>query len=215
MGTMNQQERTNQDIELREYALEAKGHPSGSLERQKALTKLMEGMLRSRRIAYPYRYRFPEYYEEIHSEAVQNTALYLCQNIDKYNPERGPVIRWFNYLLETRFFPEAIREIVGTGDLIVSDNIDLDRLPTDNNMSLLLSEQIRKYLEEDPEGLLKNLRHKVYDGVNFLDLVSRRMAGEKWKDISADLGIKTSTLSDFYQRSLKEIAPQIKLYLES
>ncbi|NEP44148.1 MAG: hypothetical protein F6K35_34955 [Okeania sp. SIO2H7] len=205
-----------EDRELREYALEAQRHPPRSLQQQKSLTKLVEGILRSGRIAYPRRGQFPEFYDEIHNEAIQKTTFYLCQNIDKYDPKRAPVIRWFNYLLERRFFPEAIPEIVGTSKIVASDNAALDRFPADDNSPPLLSEQLREYLQEDPEGLLKKLKHKVYDGVNFFDLVSRRMAGQKWKDISADLGgIPTSTLSDFYQRSLKKIAPQIQHYLES
>lgn len=212
---MNGQERTRQDRELREYALEAQRHPPRSKPRRVALTKLVEGILRSRRISRPYKYQFPESYEEIRNEAIHQTAIHICEKIDKYNPERGPVIRWFNYLLGKQFFPEAIEEIVGTSNIFVIDEAAIEYFARKENKQPLLSEQVQQYLEEDPEGLLKNLTHKVYPQVNFWDLVCRRIAGEKWKEISADLGIKTSTLSDFYQRCLKEIAPQIKCYLES
>jgi hypothetical protein len=203
----------NEDEELRERALEAQRHPPRSRQRRTALTKLMEGIWRSDRIARPYKYQFPEFYEDILTEALQRTAFYLCNNIEKYDPERGPVMRWFNYFLETRFFREAIPEIVGTPNVFVSDS--MDGFSSQENISPLLSEELIKYIQEDPEGLLKNLKHKVYKQVNFADLISRRIAGEKWKDIAADLGVKASTLSDFYQRCLKEVAPQIKLYLES
>ena len=211
---MNGEEKTL-DKELRERALEAQRHPPRSLHRRAALTKLVEGILRSNRIARPYRYQYPEFYEDIHAEAIQKTALYICDKIDSYDLERGPVMRWFNYFLETRFFREAAREIVGTPNVVVSDPVAIDRLSSKENISPLLSEELIKYIQEDPEELLKNLKHKVYKQVNFADLICRRMAGQKWKNISLDLGVKTSTLSDFYQRCLKEIAPQIQRYFEN
>lgn len=205
----------NEDEELREWALEAQRHPPRSLKRRAALTKLMEGIWRSNRVARPYRYQFPGFYEEIHAEAVQKTALHICDNIEKYDPERGPVMRWFNYFLETRFFREAIPEVVGTPNVVVSDPVAIDRLNSKDNIPPLLSEDLIKYIEQDPEGILKNLKIKAYPQVTFLELISRRIAGQKWREIAEDLDVKTSTLSDFYQRCLKEIAPKIKLYLEN
>jgi len=208
---MNGEEKTL-DKELRERALEAQGHPPRSLRRRAALTKLMEGIWRSGRITRPYKHQYPEFYEEIHAEAIQKTALHICDKIDSYDPDRGPVMRWFNYFLETRFFREAIPEVVGTPNVFFSDSMDY--LSNQENTPLP-SEELLKYIQEDPEGLLKNLKHKVYKQVNFADLIRRRMAGQKWKNISLDLGVKTSTLSDFYQRCLTEISPKIKRYFEN
>ncbi len=203
----------NEDEEQREWALEAQRHPPRSLKRRAALTKLMEGIWRSGRIARPYRAQFPEFYEDIRNEAIQKTAFHICDNIEKYDPERGPVMRWFNYFLETRFFREAIPEIVGTPKVFVTDS--MDGFNSQENISPLPSEELIKYIQEDPEGLLKNLKIKAYPQVTFLELISRRIAGQKWREIAEDLDIKTSTISDFYQRCLKEIAPQIKRYLEN
>ena len=203
------------DEELREYALEAQRHPPKSRHRQIALNKVMEGILRSRRISYPRKGQFEDFYDEIRSEAIQKTAFYFCDKIDKYDPEKSPVIRWFNYLLERRFFPEAIREIIGNSNLFLKYPAPVDSLPSKENNPPLPSEELLKYVEEDPEGVLKNRTHKVYKQLNFGDLLRRRMAGQKWKKISQDLGIPASTLSDFYQRNLKEIAPQIERYLKN
>lgn len=202
------------DEELREYALEAQRHPPKSRRRQIALNKMMQGILRSRRISHPRKGQFENFYDEIRTEAIQKTALYFCDKIDKYDPDKSPVIRWFNYLLEKRFFPEAIREILGNSNVFPKVTAVLDRLPSKENNPPLPSEELRKYVYEDPEDVLKNRTHKVYKQVNFWDLLRRRMAGEKWKEISADIGVPASTLSDFYQRNLKEIAPQIGRYLK-
>ena len=118
-------------------------------------------------------------------------------------------------MLEKRFFPEAIREIVGNYNLFQKYPPAVDSLPSKENNPPLLSEELRKYVEEDPESVLKYRRHKAYKQVDFWDLLRRRMAGEKWKNISENLGIPASTLSDFYQRNLKEIAPQIERYLKN
>lgn len=214
-GTMNGQCGTNLDEELCEYALEAQRHPLGSRERQRYLTNLIQGILRSRRVSYPYKNQFLDFYEDIRNEAIQKTAGYICENIHKYNPERSPVIRWFNFFLETRFFPEAIAEVMGQADVILNNYESLEMLLVEKEEPQpLLSEKIKEYVEQDPDGILKNIQHKTFEAVNFRDLLVRRLLGEKWKDISADLGVKISTLSDFYRRSLKEVAPIIKRYLQ-
>lgn len=213
-GTMNRQDKTL-DEELRKLALEAQRHPPRSRQRRAALTKLTNGILGSGRIARPYKYQFPEFYEDIRNEAIQKTTLHICDKIESYNPDRGPVIRWFNFFLERRFFPEAIPEIVGTPNVFLNEPAAMDRLASEENIAPLLSEELIKYIQEDPEGLLKKLTIQLYPQVSFLELIRRRTAGQKWKEIAADLDIKTSTLSSFYQRCLKEVAPQIKRYLES
>ena len=201
-----------QDQELMMLAIEAQRHPSRSKERRMALTKLVEKILKSNRLCRPRSGEFPELYEEIYQEAIQKLMIYICQSIDQYKPEKSPVMRWVNFYMEKRFFNDAIREIFGPS------NVKLESIPDENNLEQpekipLPSELILDYIENDPEQLCQNLRHKMYPHLNFQSLAIRILAGEKWREISADLGIPISTLSSFYQRSIRELSPQIKLYL--
>lgn len=200
-----------QDEELKMIAIEAQRHPPKSKERRKALTKLVAKILKSGRLCHPYQGQFGDRYEEIYEEAVQKLMVYICENIHRYNPEISPVMRWVNFYLSTRFFNQAIPEIIGSPDVriepIDDNNIEQPEKPP------LVSEILWEYLETDPEQLCQNLRHAKHPQVNFQVLAMRRIRGDKWKTISADLGVPVSTLSDFYQDSIKELSAKIKLYL--
>lgn len=201
-----------QDEELMMLAIEAQRHPPKSKERRMALTKLVEKILKSGRLCRPRSGEFPEIYEDIYEEAIQKLMIYICEKIDQYKPEKSPVMRWVNFYMEKRFFNDAIREILG------KSNVKLESIPDENNLEQpekipLLSELILDYIENDPEQLCQNLRHKMYPHLNFQSLAIRILAREKWREISADLGIPISTLSSFYQRSIRELSLHIKLYL--
>ena len=73
----------------------------------------MEGIFHSGRLCYPRRGQFRHIYDEIRNEAIQNLFFFICNNIDRYQPERAPVMRWANYLLACRFFEEAIGIVLG------------------------------------------------------------------------------------------------------
>ncbi|WP_449420342.1 hypothetical protein [Phormidium nigroviride] len=210
--SFDQEQNRLQDEELMMLAIEAQRHPPKSKERRIALTKLVEKILKSGRLCRPCQGQFGDRYEEIYQEAIQKLMIYICEKIDQYKPEKSPVMRWVNFYMEKRFFNDAIREILG------KSNVKLESIPDENNLEQpekipLLSELILDYIENDPEQLCQNLRHKMYPHLNFQSLAIRILAREKWREISADLGIPISTLSSFYQRSIRELSPHIKLYL--
>jgi len=203
-----------EDEELKIIAIEAQRHPAKSKERRIALTKLVNKISKSGRLCYPQKDQFGENYDEIYAEAIQKLMLFICENIDKYQPERSPVMRWVNFHLSTRFFNEAIPDIIG------SDEIQTQPILDDSNLEQpelipLLSEMILDYIEKDPEQLCQNLCHSKYPQVNFQTLAIQRILGKKWKTLAAELGVTMSTLSDFYQESLRQMAPIIRLYLNN
>ncbi|WP_019487323.1 hypothetical protein [Kamptonema formosum] len=83
----------------------------------------------------------------------------------------------------------------------------------DEELMMLAIEAQRHPPKSRERQLCQNLRHKMYPHLNFQSLAIRILAREKWREISADLGIPISTLSSFYQRSIRELSPHIKLYL--
>lgn len=195
---------------LEQLAILAQNNSPLSLERQIALTKLIREILQSGRFWYPPR---GGYSEDAYNEAKQNLLLYICQEIEKYNPERGSVMAWVNMLLCRRFFREAVTRIRDQ-HVIQSPTIsDLDNLAIPEKTPLL-SERIREFIEEDPENFLKQEQIGNKPEANFQALAMQRCSGKSWQEISSELGIPVSTLSCFYQRCLKKFSSKIKEYLQ-
>jgi hypothetical protein len=201
-----------QDEYLKRLALAAQQHPRLSRSRHLALTRLTQELLNSGRLCHPHPSQFVDHYPEIYEIAVQNMMLYICTNIDKYKPDKAPVMRWVNFLLERRFFTEAVREVMGRKNQEIqgSDSVDTRSLTSAEN-SPSLSDLVRQSIEEDVNGIFASKHIRGYPQANFQEIFRRRIIEEEsWEKISTDLGIKISTLSDFYHRSIKDFSVEIK-----
>ncbi len=207
------------DEVLKELALEAQNSPPGSRQRRRALTRLVQLTRTSGRLCRPYAGQFRHVYDEIYNEALQLLFIYVCDRIDAYNPERSPFLRWVNFLLQRRFFNQAIPKIMGDRREISSDPISpsfpVQQHLTGKKLPPSLSEAIAQCLQEDPEGVFEARSMRKNPDVTFRMIAIRRLEGESWKVISADVGVRVSTLSDFYQRSLGEFAGFIKDYVQT
>ncbi len=118
--------------QLQELALQAQQQSLGTTTRRIALSKLIDAIYRSQKLVRPYKDQFQGIYEYIYQEAVQDLFLYICTNIDKYNPERGKFITWINMLLSRRFFNEAIPKVIGNTNEINLEKSILENLGTEN-----------------------------------------------------------------------------------
>lgn len=207
------------DEVLKRLALEAQNFPPGSRQRRRILTRLVQLTRTSGRLCRPYVGQFPHVYDEIYNEALQLLFIYICDRIDAYNPERSPFLRWVNFLLQRRFFNQAIPKIIGdrrevsfnpiTSTFPVQQHFAAKHLPPS------LSEAIAQCLQEDPAGLFEGRSLRQMPEVTFRMIAIRRLEGDTWKAISTDLGVRISTLSDFYQRSLTEFSEFIKDYVQT
>ena len=76
-----------------------------------------------------------------------------------------------------------------------------------------LSEQILEYLETDPHQLLqKHIR--AHPEATFQFIVLKRLEGISWQELSNTLNIGIPALSNFFQRNLQKIAPEIRKYIQ-
>ncbi|MEO1373832.1 MAG: hypothetical protein AAFW70_05830 [Cyanobacteria bacterium J06635_10] len=76
-----------------------------------------------------------------------------------------------------------------------------------------LSEQLREYLETDPNQLLqKHIR--AHPEATFQIIALKRLSGISWKELSETFNIKIPALSNFFQRHLQKISPEIKKYIQ-
>ena len=198
------------DWQLLQLALEAQKHPPATKERQKALTRLISAIQKSGQLYRPYNSLPPDVYADIYAEALQKVFLHICQKIDDYKPERGKVIAWVNFLVSKRFI-DVINDRQNK-KMVSLDIPNLDNL-FDNNANVSQIEEIKEYLEEDPDEIFRQAYVKGCPAASFQALALRYLADQSWEEISKEFNISISTLSSFYQRSLKKFAPRFQEYL--
>jgi DNA-directed RNA polymerase specialized sigma24 family protein len=211
------------DPELKQLAIAAQRQPPHSRLRQRALAQLIEAIQRSGKLVQPRRSQFQGFYDEIYAEAIQRLFSHLCEKIDTYQPQRGEVLQWLNFLLDRQFFIEASRDVLPTLPKGVDPRNftrltleDLDRSnPSEVNPQLvpLPSQQVWQCLQEDPEGAFSATHIDRYPAANFQFLALQRLGGYSWQELATELGIGVPTLSSFYQRCLTKFGPQLKAYL--
>lgn len=207
---MDKAQNNELDEQLKQLAISAQ-HPALTQGRQLALRKLVNGIVQSGRLCRPQRGQFSGSYEDIYNEAVQELLLYICQNVEKYDPERGSVMAWVNVLLERRFFKEAIPKILGKPNLQKMTLSDLDNLaPPEETESL--TEILKECIESDPDNLFKKEYLQNYPAANFQVLLQRRFSGKSWKEISAEFDINIKTLSSFYYRCVNKFSSRLREY---
>lgn len=210
------------DTHLKQLAVEAQHHAPKSLERQRALARLVSAIQQSGQLCFPYRGQFRGFYADIYAEAQQRLFCHICEKIDAYDPKKE-VLQWANFLLKKRFFVEASRDIMPTVPKGVDRKAikrltidDLDRnnsSQVDSQLTPSLSQQIIEYIEADTEGIFKSTYACNNPAANFQFLALKILAGYSWKEISSELEIKIPTLSSFYQRCLTRFASKFKEYL--
>lgn len=203
---------TELDEHLKQLAALAQYHPPLTQGRQLALTKLVNGIVQSGRLYHPQKSLFSaDVYQDIYDEALQELLLYICQNIDKYQPERGCVMAWVNVLLERRFFKEAIPKILNKQGIEIMTITNLNNLPSPESPPVL-SEILREYIEIDPENLFQDEHIENRPEVNFQALAKRRIEGKSWKEIATEFAMKIPTISSFYYRCVNKFSFKLKEY---
>lgn len=198
------------DEQLQQLAVKAQQYPAMTMERQQVLVQLVQVILKSGRLCRPYKGQFEGVYEEIYAEAKQELFLYICQKIEAYNPEKSPVMRWVNFLLEKRFFVEAISKVMDKKG-IKRTLEDLENL-IDYEEEVSLADLLKECISNDPDGLFKAEHVENYPEANFQSVALRLLAGKRWKEISQELGVKIPTLNGFYRRCLKKFANYLREY---
>lgn len=198
------------DSYLLQLATQAQRHPPDSQSRQIALTKLIHAIVRSGNLWYPSNH-FLNNVRDIYSEARQELFFYICQKIDKYEPERGTVLAWVNVLLERRFFRDAIRKNQTYNRVLKMTTADLDNLASPQDREDL-TEIVKECIQSDPENIFKKEYIENCPQATFQALALRRLTGKSWQEISAEFEIKVPTLSSFYYRCINKFLSKLKEY---
>ncbi|MDP8966808.1 MAG: sigma-70 family RNA polymerase sigma factor [Cyanobacteriota bacterium] len=211
------------DERLQQLAIEAKQQPPLSPQRQLLLNRLVNKILQSDRLSHPQRGSWPSsLYEDLYNEAMQKTLLEICQKIDNYNPAH-PVMAWVNYLLGMRF-RDVVRRYLNQGITNVPQSTLNERVISLSELeySLISEEQtmsdsqlLGRFLEDDPENLLKNEHIRGHPQASFQYIAIARFVEEKtWEEISTELNdISIQTLYSFFNRQLRKLMPYFQKYL--
>jgi DNA-directed RNA polymerase specialized sigma24 family protein len=206
-----------EDYLLKNLALEIQQTPYKSEFRQHLLGELIAAIRLSGKLCRPHQRKFsPNFYELIYEEAVSETLLYICRNIDKYDPQRGKeqkFITWVNFHLD-KLVIECRRKFdrVNTYYFPSLSEIE-DKKITEK--STFLGDIVREYIEEDAENLFKETQVTHRPDANFQAIALARLSGQSWEEISSTLGIAIPTLSSFYQRCCRKFAQKFKTDLQS
>jgi len=199
------------DEELKQLALLAQQGPQVSQAKQGALRQLINQIMHSGRLCRPQSGQFFGVYEDIYDEAIQDLLLYICKNIEKYDPEKGSVMAWVNVLLDRRFFREAIPKVLGQPKYQKVSISDIEEIHSDEKAPSL-TDLLKECLESDPMNLFQREHIEHHPSANFQALALARMAGKSWKEIAEELGLKVSTVSSFYCRCIAKFSDPLRTY---
>lgn len=198
MTQTNQLDRDELDEQLRQMIATTCQHPPGSFGRQKGLNQII-GMIQQSgqllRSGAPY-----------YEDALQQTWLYFCRNLDKYASQKGSVINWLNvYLsyrledLRTQVREEAVRTVYR--QISESDEpLDpVENLPGREEPRML--EEILEWVEKDPGGELRRTHIRNHREITCQVLIRRRLPPRTpWEKLAKEFNVPVGTLSSFYQR---------------
>jgi hypothetical protein len=191
--------------QLEQLITEACNDPLGSRERQKNLTKIIR-LINSQL----WRENTP-YYED----ALQQTWIYFCQNLcegktgQPYDRTKASVITWLNNYLKRRlqdFYIAERKQQPQTISLETNNSLtNRDYAPADkiqaNSTSQALLEEIKKWVQTDPQKKLRRIHLKNRPDITCQILILRRLPPETaWKVLATEFGVSIGTLSSFYQR---------------
>lgn len=190
------------DDRLKQLALTVQKYPPNSELRSYALKELIKAIKISGKLCSPYKYRFsPEIYQLIYEEALMETFVFICTNIDSYDPERGKkkFMNWVNFKLEKAFLL-CCRQLKIHQELQFFAMSDLDKIPTPVNTPSL-AESLLNYIKKDPDKLFTKAYIKGRPEANFRTIALGRIAGQSWQEMAQQFDISVSTLSSFYRRN--------------
>ncbi|BAZ40304.1 hypothetical protein NIES4101_62650 [Calothrix sp. NIES-4101] len=222
------------DLQLRQLICEAQQYTAKSVERRKALNRLITKIQQSKKLKRFIQWQDLPDFEDIYHEAEAKTYLEICNNIDNYYPEYK-VMAWVNQIFKWRF-QDVLRLHRNQPRILSLDELDScnsdsdkstskelsrvakelkDKLVSESEDELELS-AIRVFVETDSEGLLQNTYIGEDTNANLQKVILMRLDNERWEDISKKIGHPISRLSELYQRNIKKrkIIDYFRKYLQ-
>jgi len=132
------------------------------------------------------------------------TALLLLSQLIAQKQSRGDSLL-FEMSKESISLSSRLHELTGESKTL-EDIAQPEEKP-------FLSETVREYIESDPARLCqKHIRE--HPPATFQVIALARLDGKTWKEMSEFFGIGIPALNNFFQRRLRELAPEIQKYVQ-
>ncbi len=205
----------NQDLDRQlDQLAEQVQQATSALERQLALKAFFELLYEPGVLRCPQKNRHsPEEYQDLYQEALHDVIVDFHRYLQKFDRRKGSVRKWVNKVLEHRL-TDVInkrndKRRNGSRTVYILDSPDSSNLePATPDHELSDAELLRDFILEDPKGILRENPFTGPPEVTFqMLLIRRHLDGQRWRDVSAEFGIPTSSLSEFYRRRLKKLMP--------
>jgi hypothetical protein len=198
--------------QLQQWAMAAGQHPLGSLERQRLLTQLVSAAQQSGKLWRGD--QRDDRARDDYSEALQKTWLYICRNINVYDPSKAGVMTWINGYLKWRLKDIEIARAKAQKDQAPiydqDDNDPISQIPALPAPSTLLTD-LQAWLDQDAPQL-QRIHVKQRPDLHSQWLIAQRLLLEcPWKDLAATTKCPIPTLSNFYQ---KKCMPLLRQFLK-
>ncbi len=208
-------------IQAKDDSLNSTQRQQALLEKQIALTELMALLTERIKIELPKPSEIDSLVY-IYEESLQEVLLYICKNIDKYDPVRGSVMSWVVFIFRNRKksvfhwlnWKGHVKSIYNDGDESEKNILDVYSSP-DVSRSLP-SQELIAFIKEDPEGLLASTLFKNNPKASFQVILLKRGEEDKsWMEIvqELELGATHGPVYTFYRRCCEKFAPYFKKYL--
>lgn len=191
---------------LKRLVAEACLHAPMSKERQKILNELVRSVEKSGQL---WQEKTPYY-----DDALQQTWLYLCDNLERYDAARGTLIIWLDKYLKWRLSDfrqtnrkEESRSITAqrarTKEIhgwIEVDDEEIGDLPTRPDIPTIL-EETRRWVETDLSKDLRKTHVRGRPDVNCQILILLRLPPQTpWETIARRFQLSESTALNFYKQ---------------
>ncbi|MCY7277526.1 MAG: hypothetical protein LH702_28270 [Phormidesmis sp. CAN_BIN44] len=156
-----------------------------------------------------------------------NIQFWLCLDLKKLLPEKVligtlsfllifPLIVSQNSVLaDELLFKMAQAELLNPAEVVSIHELEglENHIRSQSETSPSLLDRVRTYLEEDPDGYCHKSMRSCLEAT-FQKITLARLDGVSWQELAEQYEAEVSALSNFYQRTLKELAPKIRKYLE-
>ncbi|HBL14342.1 MAG TPA: hypothetical protein DD379_23735 [Cyanobacteria bacterium UBA11162] len=156
---------SHQKIDVLKLILDAKQQPFGNEERQKTLEKVVDEMLRSRKICRPLKGQsLSGVCLEIYQEAKKQLLHTIDGDINSYNPRRESVRQWINEQLDSIF-----KQVLNDTRLKTLALEAQTHLPRTQQRQYLLTELVNsiqlsgKLFYPPPDKMPRDIYQLIYD----------------------------------------------------
>lgn len=198
----------NLNQQLQQLVTEACSYPAKSLQRRQKLNEVVRVVMKSGKL---WKENTPYY-----NDALQQTWLYFCRNLEQYNPESCSVITWLDNCLKWRLrdihsfqAKEQARTVFSIEPGTEEINNPVENVPAAPSVPEIL-EETYQWAETDIDGELCSIHVRGRPDVTCQILILRRLPPEAlWEDIAKEFNLAPSTAPNFYKR---ECLPRLRKF---